>query len=510
MPRALVAALAFALLLGGGLRLYGLDDKVFWHDEVYSTLFAAGYQSHDWQEVLWTGDVVPIADVQRFLRPAPDRGVFDTVAGLARDEPQHPPLYYVLARTWVGLIGDGVARLRLLSALLGLLAIPAMFWLADELYCDRRRAWAAAALMALSPFFVLYAQESREYVLWGILTVCSTAQLLRAIRHSDARSGEVREWTAFALITALSLYTAFSAAAVILGQVVFICLRERLRFTRLSLSAAAAMAGAALLFLPWAVVLHARLEAFSASMAWSRTIVIPRTELLALFGSNLSRSIVDFWADATGLAWGLVVAAVAVLATGAVSMVRSVPWRKAALPVLVGLAPVVILLVPDLLFGGIRSISARYLTPTLAMGLLAVAGLVGSRRGDILVGIVAVVAGASCLHNAGTDSPWTKGISRNLPVVAEAINASTSPLIVANRERHHPGNLLALSAILNPDAAVQVLAMQDAIEPLPAGFTNVYLFSPTPQYRDELTALEGVTLTPLHQDLHMELWRVDR
>ncbi len=511
--RALAATVVFLIALGVFFRLHGLDTKVFWHDEVYTKFFAAGYQSHDWQTTLYTGQVLDVEQLQQFHRHDPDRTVADTVRGLARDEPQHPPLYYVLARLWVSWFGDAVATLRLLSALLGLLALPAMWWLADELFRSRRVAWTAVVLLAVSPFFALYAQEAREYVLWGVLTLAANAQLLRAIRRTEARERAAIDWGAFALLTAASLYTAFSAAAVILGQVLYICARERLRFTRVSLSAAASMATAAALFLPWAIVLHARLEAFQASMAWSRDITIPRTELLSLLASNLSRPTIDLWPDAHGAAWFAVAAAVALLAAASVAMVRGIPWKRSALPLAVALTPLLLLLVPDLLYGGIRSISARYLTPTFLVGLLAIAWLCGrdaARWRSALLAIVLAAGALSCAHNARQSVVWTKGISFGLPVVADQINRTTSPLVIGNRERHNPGNLLALSQMLRDDASVQFLAMQDPIPPLPDGFGAIFLFSPTPTHIAELEAREGVTIHRLHHDLHLELWRITR
>ena len=510
--RAQAATVVILIALGVFFRLYGLEQKVFWHDEVYTKFFAAGYQSHDWQTTLFTGQVLDVEQLQQFQRHNPDKGIADTVRGLAQDEPQHPPGYYVLARLWVSWFGDGIATLRLLSALLGLLALPAMWWLAHELLGSRRAAWTAVVLLAVSPFSVLYAQEAREYVLWGVLTLASNAMLLRAIRRTEAGASRwALDWGAFALLTAVSLYTAFSAAAVILGQVLAICLRERMRFTRVSSSAASAMAVAALLFLPWAVVLHARLEAFQASMAWSRDIVIPRTELLALLASNLSRPVIDLWDDAQGAAWVAVGASTVLLVAATITLLRGIPWRRAVLPLCVAGVPLLLLLVPDLLYGGIRSISARYLTPTFLMGSLAVAFLTGRDaarwRTALLVGVVA--AGMlSCAHNARRPAVWTKGISINLPGVAEQINRSTSPLVVGNRERHNPGNLLALSTLLRDDASIQFLAMQDPTPRLPPGFEHVYLFSPTPTYRKALESLENVSTQRLHHDLHMELWQV--
>lgn len=38
------------------------------------------------------------------------------------------------------------------------------------------------ALIAVSPFHVLYAQEAREYSLWTVTILLSSAALLRAMR----------------------------------------------------------------------------------------------------------------------------------------------------------------------------------------------------------------------------------------------------------------------------------------------------------------------------------------
>lgn len=490
---AVLAILLFAVLA----RFPGLDSKVFWHDELYTTSFVAGYQSHDWEEALFTGEVLPVTDVHRFLRSAPDRSLWDTVRGLAADEPQHPPGYYSLARLWTRLLGDGYARLRLLSALLGLLAVPAGAWLAWEVFGDRRAALLAALLLAASPFFVLYSQEAREYAAWSTLTLLANAQLLRSLREGGGAN-----WLGFSLLTAASLYTALSSAGVILGQVLYVVLRER-RPTRTALSAAAAMAFAAALFLPWALVLQAGWASFSRSMEWSRVITVPRWELLSLFGSNLSRALVDFWHDAHGEAWVAVAAAVAVLAWGAVDSLRRDP-KTALLLATTATIPIAMLLVPDLLFGGIRSISARYVTPTLLGLLILLAGALVRR--PRLAAAVALVMVASCVHNARLDTAWTKGISLNLGGVRDAVASVEEPLVIAHLERHHPGNLLALAATLQ-EGHVQFLRIPDPDPSVPPGHPNVFLLSPNPDWRAALEA-RGHRIEPLHHDLHLELWRV--
>ncbi len=80
----------------------------------------------------------------------------------------HPPLYYLLLHGWQRLLGDGAAMVRLPSALLGIAAIPVLYW-AGRIFVGRRAAMVAATLLAVSPFHVRYGQEARMYALMALL-----------------------------------------------------------------------------------------------------------------------------------------------------------------------------------------------------------------------------------------------------------------------------------------------------------------------------------------------------
>jgi len=517
------AAVVTVVVLGVALRFVGLGENLVWHDEVYTRIFAAGYASDDWSEAIYSGEILGAGQVAQYQHHNPDRTVIDTVAGLARDEPQHPPLYYILARTWVSTLGSGIAMIRALTVLMSLLAFPAIFWLSLELFSSRRVAWITVALIALSPFFVLYAQEAREYTLWGVLVLCSNAALLRAMRLTEAEPGPVWSvpprallgaWGLFAGFTVLSLYTSFSTGAVIIAQMIYVALRGRAG--RASPLCFGALAVAGVLFLPWALILLQHFEAFQASMAWSTVIVVPRSELLATLALNLSRSLLDFWPEYVHWATGPAVAlAVALIAAAAVWVARRTPWQSSALLLLVFAVPIALLLVPDLIHGGIRSVSTRYLTPSLAVVLLAVGAAVGTRRPRAWVSpaataAVLLLALASCVHNARQETVWTKGVSANLPRAAEQINPYPGALVVGNRERHHPGNLLALSNLLDPSIQMQFLAIDaEAGYVLPRQFDDVFLYSPTLPFRERFERQETVRCHLLYEDLYMDLWKVE-
>lgn len=509
---ALIVALSVLLLLGVWFRVDDLGDKLVWHDEIATVHMAAGYSISEWKDALYTGQIVDVSDVTRFQRLNRDRSVLDVVEELATHDPQHPPTYYMAAAAWVRLVGEGMGRLRSLSVIASLLGLFAMYQLCWELSMSRRVAWMGTAALAVSPFFVLYAQEAREYSLWASAILASNAALLRAIRRTEDGERIPRgSWAAYGFLTVFCLYTSFASAAVILGQVLYIILRERGRPNRVSLSAAGTLVVAALGFLPWALNLLRNYETFAISMRWSREIVIPTTSLLRILVLNVSRPFVDFWADLDSVGgWIGVTAAVLLCLWAVVALVREAPGQKVLLILCVLILPTAIHLVPDLLFGGIRSLSTRYLTPTLLMLLVALACLLGG-KGRWRVGLAAVVFGvmvASCWHNARQEATWAKGVSYSLPEVARVLNAAERPLLVGGIEAHSPGNLLALTTRLKPGTQMQFLRIADerAYE-LAEHDGPIYFMGPNVLLRMRLEEREQVQFELLVEDLFLQLWK---
>lgn len=546
---------AVIVIVGLFLRLLGIDQKLVWHDEIYTQLFAAGTHAREWRSEIYTGRVIPVEAVQALALNRPDRSVLDTIQGLAADEPQHPPVYYIIARICVSLFGDSSGVLRRLSALFGLAAIPAMFWFCREAFRSRHAALAGAALISVSPFFVLYSQEARQYSLWGALIIASNAALLRALRRTESaglsRAPRDRNaWLCFAIFTALALYTSFSTVVVVFAQALFILVREGPRITPVNIRAFASFALSGLAFAPWAWLLLQNLDSFAASMAWSRITVIPRGELLATLALNMGRVLWNGAPDPAsnfdlsqnlptifGLIPSVLVIGAALLAMARRASARGRrpargPEQSGVLVLILFCVPIVTLLGPDLLFGGIRSISGRYLTPAWFAMLAAIAAFTskssddgiaaGSReRGassgpkeEVLrrVALSAILAAGflTCLLNAQRFTPWTKGISMQLPEVAALVNAADKPLVIGDFERHHPGNLLALSRLLKPETRMQFLAKHEPRYRLPPGILNVFLYSPIPGFRESLRDARGrkVRVEKLIDGLYLDLWRV--
>jgi uncharacterized membrane protein len=105
----------------------------------------------------------------------------DTVKGLATEEPQLSPLYFIFARFWVQSLSPQVAAVRSLSAWISLLVFPRVYWLCWELFRSASVGWMAVTILAVGPFHALYGQEARPYMMFAVLVLLSDAILLRAI-----------------------------------------------------------------------------------------------------------------------------------------------------------------------------------------------------------------------------------------------------------------------------------------------------------------------------------------
>jgi hypothetical protein len=203
-----VAAVAFAGIVAAAaaLRFATLDLQSFWVDE--------GATVH-----LLRSDFAGMLD------------------GLTVTE-KTPPLYYLLAWLWTRPFGTGEVGVRSLSALIGVLTIPAAYALARELVSERA-ALITAALVAVNPLLVWYSQESRAYALLVLLATLAT---LFAVRR--------RVWL-WALCSALALATHYFAAFVVGPLALWLLLRHADR--RRAAAAAGAVAVAGLALLPLAI-----------------------------------------------------------------------------------------------------------------------------------------------------------------------------------------------------------------------------------------------------------------
>jgi uncharacterized membrane protein len=531
----LTLLLVLALVLGIFFRFANLDQQLYWHDETFTSLRISGYNAIEVNQSLFNGKVVGIEALQQYQQPNPDKTIVDTIRSLAIDDSQHPPIYYVLVRQWSTLFGSSVTAVRSLSALFSLLMFPSLYWLCQELFRAEPQtapqkqstqliSGLAIALLALSPFQILYAQEAREYSLWSALILLSGAALLRAMRMKTLGA-----WGLFTVLLIMGLYTQPMMLFVAIAFGLYLLIVERFRINRVTLLGGVAFTLALLAFLPWLNII---------AKSWSQTganwtaVPIPLPMLFKTWGLHLLRMFIltegdfgfDHWTTYLGLPLLLILVGIAFYSLYRQTSLRI--WLFVLVLTLSTFAPLGLM---DLILGGQRSVSSRYIVP-FYLGLpVAIAYLLAqnlrrwqysnlggspvlSKRWQGITAVLLSVSLLACVFNAQSTTAWTKGINYNLPAVAKLINAAPGSLLVSNGFGINFGTTFALARQLHPSVKLQLT--QDIVQPdvskLPkvaSGFRPIFLLNPSDAYRQTLERERQQKSERVFHDYHLSLWK---
>ncbi len=169
------------------LRFANLDSKPLWTDEFSTLVFSLGNS--------FRGVPIdrPIA-LSTLLQPLqwnPDAGIADVLNHLLL-ESNHPPVYFMLAHWWMRLFEPSEDSLvwigRSLPALLGVISVPAIYFLGNFAFNSRLVGQCAAAMMAVSPYGIYLAQEARHYTLGILLVTASLFCLTLAAKKLQQRA----------------------------------------------------------------------------------------------------------------------------------------------------------------------------------------------------------------------------------------------------------------------------------------------------------------------------------
>lgn len=152
------------IITGILIRFINIDGKITWADETFTYLRIYGNTKSDlMQEVVNSQILTAGTLLEKYQSPGVGKSIIDTVKGLALEDPKHPPLYFVMANLWVQCFGNTVAATRSFSAFISLLVFPTLYWLCQELFQSKIVGLVAIAIIAVSPFHLVYAQEARMY-----------------------------------------------------------------------------------------------------------------------------------------------------------------------------------------------------------------------------------------------------------------------------------------------------------------------------------------------------------
>jgi 4-amino-4-deoxy-L-arabinose transferase-like glycosyltransferase len=168
----------------------------------------------------------------------------------------HPPFYYLLMKTWIGIAGAGETALRIPSAIFSVLSVGLTYGLMRRM-ASVEVGLLSALLVGVSPFHIMAGQEARMYPLVGALVVGSTWAVAEAVER-----GGILRWGVYVVLAVLTAYTSYLASLALVAHGVWVVVWERRCLARWS----AAMGVAAVLYAPWMPALWTQLVQAPAAL----------------------------------------------------------------------------------------------------------------------------------------------------------------------------------------------------------------------------------------------------
>ena len=190
------------------------------------------------------------------------------------------PVYFVALKLWMDVFGTSEAALRAPSLLASVILVPLVYALGVRTV-SMRAARVAAALTALSPLHLYFAQEARMYMLLALLAAASTLAYVHwrdAVTDGARRGRDARPLAAYALLAMIMLGTNVVSAPLLVALnidaaiVIWRDVRESASRRRAVIGwmAANALVGAVALGL----LLNRNPDAAAASQAWRQALGI--------------------------------------------------------------------------------------------------------------------------------------------------------------------------------------------------------------------------------------------
>ena len=191
--------LVLLFVSAAALRIYDIDAKNLWFDEIYS-----------WK--ISNGSIIKI------------------ISESAGDI--HPPLFYLVLKAWTFVFSDSIISMRMLSVMLSMISMFVLYIITKNLLPNEIQRMLVLLLFALSPLNIFYSQEVRMLNLNLLLTLTSVYFFIRYVSTPRGIFGAL-----YCIAATLSLYTHYFALFILFAQLLYAGLiylnnrntRERLR-----------------------------------------------------------------------------------------------------------------------------------------------------------------------------------------------------------------------------------------------------------------------------------------
>ncbi|MBE9031973.1 glycosyltransferase family 39 protein [filamentous cyanobacterium LEGE 11480] len=499
--------------LGLGLRFANLLGKPVWLDEAFTLFHISGFQPQAAVTNLVTGLPVTVADLLQYQQPQVAHSLGQTIRNIAETAPELPPLYFALLHRWMQLFGGGVWAMRFLSAIISLAVFPTVYWLCIELFGLPIVGWYSMALIAVSPFHLNIAQEIRPYSLWSVCFLVASALFLRAQRRESWR-----DWVGFSGAVLVGMYTHLFMLLPWLIYWLHSLLRAKLQLTRAFKQFVVVNGFIVAGFIPWLwfgfLMPRGGREAVFAK---------PFDSSLGLIKGlmqGVGRFFVDFSLNETSPRWGLLLYGLCVLAVlglagySLIYVARHGPRRTRSFIWLMGLLPISLFIVSDLLLNASRTSFTRYYTPSVIVIEIAIAYCMAAKqtfrfqssaikpRWEKRWLALLLVGTLSCGWFILMPTWWSKTKTAANLCIVETTSSAAASVIVTDEFYMRS---LALAHQLKPTVAFQFYPLKSKTAPsLTPTVQSTFLYMPSPQF---LKAMRG--RYQLRSVCQPALWKVD-
>ncbi|GAB4547609.1 MAG: hypothetical protein Tsb0014_42310 [Pleurocapsa sp.] len=494
------------LIIGLFFRFYHIDQKVYWHDEVYTSIRTAGYNGQEIVARTFTGEIISPSELLKYSSINNNKSWQDALEKLI-EHPEHPPLYYLLSRAWQQVFGSSILVTRSLSVVFSLLVLPVIYWLCWELFNSTKVGWWAMTIIAISPVQIVYAQEAREYSLLILTTALSVTALIGAVKRNN-----YLWWSFYSISLALDFYVSLITIYIAIAQGIYILLLEKFRFTKITYNFLIAGIVSVILFAPWLGIIRNNYHVLKSKTSWTnneQTFV----NLLSSWELHLSRIFIDFNSEIDSYLASriLLILLISLFICYRLVYLRnpSKTWLLLATTILI---PTACLIVPDLIDGGQKSTMTRYFVPSILMIQVLVAYWLAEIKNlqdikRIIAILIIIFSGIlSCSIYSQSNTWWNKTAGSDNIKISAIINNFESPLLVSSDREINISSIISIVYLLQDN--VQLLLFSPANIPLVDyhNFSNVLIWNIKEESRIEFQKQNNCELKLIEGNYYPHLW----
>jgi uncharacterized membrane protein len=232
----------------------------------------------------------------------------------------HPPLFYVLFKLWIYLVGSSMAGLRIFTVAFAIAAFVPFIGLGRALRLRSCEAALACALMVINSYLILYSYYLRPYSLLLLLTLCSHLCFLKFLRHDQ--TDDRRALFMLVVVNVLLVYTHYFGWLAFAAQWLWVAFVARERLRRMT----TAVVFVLLSFLPWvSVIIYTLTQVpyiLGDKFSWASR---PDTQVILLLLRSFNGGFASGWLTLAGSAVLLLLVALALAYSARRSAITA--WR---------------------------------------------------------------------------------------------------------------------------------------------------------------------------------------